>query len=258
VPNLHEIFMKKIFLFLITKFFISFNYVFAQNPTDSTTFPVFFRESLTSTTAIPQKKYETQISILLKFLKQNNNSLFTGVNLEYGFSKKLQFQLFVPYSWQFSQNIETTKGFLKPQVGMLYNFSNRKNFVFSLKTEAQLPITSDLIEDENPEFQAKFLFAYSLFPKFQIHSGIGVYNFLTEKKFLYHLSISYSIKNFVPSFEWKHFAKIDKNFLIFGIIYRKNLNFETGIAFFSTNTDFLKTYGTIFKFTFNFSVEEKD
>lgn len=216
----------------------------------------FFRSPIVFT----QSQNEIQISAGLQLSKSSNNwNTSTPIELEYGFTNKLQLGVELPYSTYYNSLNQRRSGFGNLEVGLMYNFTLNNNIVaVSALLETELPTSEDGSENQNNDLElTPMIVLGKQFGRSQVHTSLGSSFANGETSFLYNLAFMYPLSFLKTTFELSGLTGEDESlFLTSGIIYNELDKLELGIAFTKSIVEDNNNYGILLNIIYEFCDEE--
>jgi Putative MetA-pathway of phenol degradation len=209
-------------------------------------------------TVYAQNKNEIQITTKPSYWKKADIDLIDiPLQIEYGFTDRLQIELCLPYDYIRFKGDEKTNGLGNVEIGLLYNLLNRnKPFALSLALGMGLPTAQKAKnpEEVQTEWEPSLIIARQA-GKAQFHASLGAEITETEFTFNYHFGAIMALGDWRTTLELSEKKDNEGQLYITpGIIWKRVEDFEFGVGISKSITGQPRQLGFMVMITHEFSL----
>ena len=161
-------------------------------------FKQLIQEFLRTEAVYPQEKGEVQFTTSHYYTPQTNfTTANTSLLVEYGITQFLQIEAEMPYLWNDPNPGEAMRGFGDLEVGLLYNFWNKRQISVSAVLEAGIPTGNQdqALGNGVVAWEPKLVLA-NQWGKLQTHLDVGLEFTSEETEYAYNLAAIYPLGAF--------------------------------------------------------------
>ena len=220
------------------------------------------QELFIAQTVYAQHKNEVQFTIKPAFWKiQGSRIMNIPLQLEYGFTDRLQVELGFPFGLSHSAIGESSSVMGNTEVGFLYNFlKGNKPFALSLAMEFGLPTEKRVKDIENAGVTCgPSLIVATQIGRSQVHISFGAEISRSVSSFNYNLAGVYPLQDWLATLELN--GEIDDQKIIYitpGLVWKGLDDFEFGVGIPKSITNNSVSMGVIVMITHEFSLTRRD